>query len=169
MSASTKQILYTTLFIFLLIFLTSSYGFSQGTLLVKKGYKTKARFIPGNKISMEVDSMKFIELAGNIDEIGEDFIVVRGEVIAIKNIKMIRIQKGQLNYASWGINLMIGGVLYPIIYMINGALDGSRQYFSKGSIITGASLLLTGYLLFKLSYKKFDMNKAYFLRIIYMQ
>ena len=110
--------------------------------------------------------MKSSKISGEIDEIGEDFIVVNGEVIDINNIKIVRIQKGRLNYASWGANLMLGGIFYPVIYLVNGIFDGSGEYFSRGSLITGASLLLSGYIIMKLSFRKFDMDKRFFLRII---
>ncbi len=113
--------------------------------------------------------MKFTKISGKINEIGEDFIVVNGELIETKNIKIVKIIKGQLNYASWGANLMMGGILYPVIYLVNGIIDGSREYYSRGSILTGASLLLSGYLIYKLSYRKFDMDKKFYLRIIYIQ
>ncbi len=169
MSELNKYIPRKAIFFIFIFFLHYSLTFAQGTLLVKKGYKTKARFIPGKNINMEVDSMKFTKISGKINEIGEDFIVVNGELIETKNIKIVKIIKGQLNYASWGANLMMGGILYPVIYLVNGIIDGSREYYSRGSILTGASLLLSGYLIYKLSYRKFDMDKKFYLRIIYIQ
>jgi len=154
----------------ILFFLLLSFSLiqAQGTLLVKKGFKTKARFIPGKKLSVEVINMDNSQYSGIINSIGDDYFVINGEMIEIKNVTLLTIPRGQVNFGACGINFMIAGIGYPIIYLINGILDGSKQYYSKGTLITGASFLLSGWILKRLAYKKFNMNKRHFLRIINM-
>lgn len=159
---------FQKLCILILLLFSFSLIHAQGTLLVKKGYKTKARFLPGKTISVEVENMDNSVYTGIIDVIGDDYFVINTVVIEIKNVILLTIPRGQINYNAFGTNIMIAGIGYPLIYLINGILDGSKQYYSKGTLITGASFFLSGWILKKIAYRKFNMTKKHYLRIIIM-
>ena len=147
------------LFTFLLI--SYSFSIAQGTLLVKKGYKTKERFFPGQSITLKVENRYFTKITGIIEDIADDYIMVDGELIELDIILQVIVPLKSVNLASWGANILIGGLLYPVLYMVNGLLDGSKQYYSRNSLTTSAIMVLSGALLMKLQNKNYKVKKRY--------
>ncbi|MFC2098056.1 hypothetical protein ACFLSI_06950, partial [Bacteroidota bacterium] len=114
-------------------------------------------------ISLKVENRYFSKITGHIEDIADDYIIVDGEMIELKIILQVIIPQKKINFASCGANLLLGGILYPAIYLVNGILDGSKQYYSTGSLATGLSMILSGALLYSMNNKKFNVKKRFHL------
>ena len=133
-------------------------------LILKKGPKNIQHFLTGDSIHFMKNSFKSISNV-QIQGIGEDFIYVNNEQVMIKDISGI-VKVRALHFKAAGTGMKIAGPSLILIDGFNSLLRNFRPVFGRNVAIAGAALFATGFVLPLLQTKVYDLNKAYYLRIV---
>jgi hypothetical protein len=134
-------------------------------LLEKDGVKVKT-FATGMSINFETVYHQWLQ--GSITAIRHDSIFVDGYPFHYTEIATIKTERAGLNYEADGYILMIAGGGVLLLNAVNGAYrgDNAKTWYTHGSFITAGALLVGGFLLSRLHYKKFHIGKKYTLEYL---
>lgn len=134
-------------------------------LILKKGPRSKMHFLTGDSIIFMRNNFKTPERE-IIQAIGENFIIVNNEELAIKDISGI-VKIRALHYKAAGTALKISGPALIVIDGFNSLIRNFRPLFSPNVAIAGAVMFGTGFILPKLQTRVYYMNRGgYYLRIV---
>lgn len=150
--------------VLILLFTISAAGQLNNHLILKKGPKSIEHFIVGDSIRLMKNNFKSIT-SDRIQAIGEDFIIIKSEQVMLKEISAI-IKVRALHFRAAGANLKIAGPSLIFIDGFNSLIRNFHPLFSRNIAIAGASIFVSGFLLPLLQTKVYDLNKAYYLRIV---
>ena len=133
-------------------------------LILKRGSKSIKHFIAGDSIIFQKNNFE-TPVFDQIQGIGQDFIIIKGEELPIREITGI-VHIRALHYREAGIMFNIAG---PVLIMIDGFNSLIRRFhpiFGTNILIAGAAIFGTGFLLPLLQSKVYHMDKGYYLRIV---
>lgn len=154
---------FSVLVLILLITVSVS-GQLNNHLILKKGPRNIQNFLTGDSIRYMKNNFKSIESA-LIQGIGEDFIYANNEQVMIKEITGI-VKVRAMHYKAAGTATKIAGPTLILIDGFNSLLRDFRPIFGRNIAIAGAAIFASGFLLPLLQTKVYDLNKAYYLRIV---
>jgi hypothetical protein len=121
-----------------------SFSHAQNILVLKKHAKTIGINYTGHRLVLKTSQDKDWVIY-RLDSIGDDYLILNGDVILIENITRIKVERVSFNYFANGMMLAIAGALVPAISFVNGAsMEDLRQnnstLYASGGLI-GAGLL----------------------------
>lgn len=134
-------------------------------LILKKGYKIKHHFLTGDSIRFLANNFEF-PVIGRLEAIGEDFIVIRGQVFAISEINTLFYYRKSFNFRAGGKVLQIAGPGFLVISAFNAIYNSIRPIWTISNLITSGSLILSGLILPLLQVRKYVLGNRFFLRIV---
>lgn len=142
---------------------------SQNILLLrKKGeYRKKIIFQKEDVITFQMKDEKFW-LTGKIDSIGNDFIKINHDNTEIKISDIIAVQthRSNFNFKAGGTQLVVAGIIAPLISVANGIANHDRHLIAKEFIFFSAGVILTGFVLKILALKTYRTNNNKELKIV---
>lgn len=142
-----------------------SYAQYDNHMILKKGYKSKHHYLVGDSIRFLRNQMD-VPIIGQIEAIGEDFIVIRTQVFPISEINCIYYYRKSFNFRGAGKMLQFAGPGFLGITAFNALYNSIRPIWSLSNLITSGSLFLAGMLLPLLQVRKYEIGDKFFLRIV---
>lgn len=115
-------------------------------VLKKRGYHVRS-YTVGDELTMETVYRQW--LSGTITQLRHDTVFLNGEGFHFKEIRSIR--RTHYNFGNtvlpYGMMAAAGGIL--VLNAVNGAYrhDKAKDWYTKSGIITGAALLVGGFIL----------------------
>jgi hypothetical protein len=149
--------------VFILIFcLIPFFTKAQTDILVlkKRGYHVRS-YTVGDELTMETVYKQWI--SGTITQLRHDTVFVNGLGFHFKEISAIR--RTHYNFGNtvlpYGMMAAAGGIL--VLNAVNGAYrhDKARDWYTKSSIITGAALLVGGFILTRTNRKIYHLGHRF--------
>lgn len=123
-------------------------------LILKTGRKN-ITFLPKSQIILKTDKGW---TGGQLDSIGNDFVIIQGARIPLKNISKVKIYKG-FPYGGMGAMLMAGALFFPGIDLFNRAVNHDPLTLSDNVKTLSAGLLGTGILFEFLKARQYPADK----------
>lgn len=151
-------------FLLFFIFAGPTSGQLNNHMILKKGFRNKIHFLPGDSIIIMKNNFK-TPSRELIQAIGEDFIVVRSEELPIKEITAV-VKVRALHYKAAGYIFKFAGPGYLLTGIINGLISGARPLILPTSALIAGAIFGTGLLLPLLQTKVCYMKRGYYLRIV---
>ncbi|HTQ27919.1 MAG TPA: hypothetical protein VMI35_07315 [Puia sp.] len=132
--------------------------------MLQKNGSHVATYATGMSLTMETIYNQWFE--GTITGIRHDSLFLNGMPFHYKEIKTIRYERTKLNYKTDGVILMIAGAGVLLLGAVNGLYRGdpANEWYTTTSYITAGTLLVGGFILTKLQYKKYEIGKKYSLQ-----
>jgi hypothetical protein len=134
-------------------------------ILEKNGANVKT-YATGMEITFETIYHQWLD--GVITAIRHDSLFINDYPFHYREIATIKTERRGLNYSEDGVLLMIAGGGVLLLNAVNGAYRGdkAKSWYTSGSIITAAALLIGGFLLTKSRFKKYHLGKKYSLEYL---
>jgi hypothetical protein len=134
-------------------------------ILEKKGENVKT-YATGVEITFETIYHQWFQ--GVITAVRHDSVFVNDYPFHYKEIAAIKSERKGLNYTADGSILVVAGGGVLLLNAVNGAYRGdkAKTWYTSGSIITSAALLVVGFLLIKSQFKTYHLGKKYTLEYL---
>jgi len=149
-----------------LIFVTSINSEGQVMILKNKKHHKNIIFKKGDAITYILKGDGAYWKSGTIDSFDSTFLTVSNVIVKVNNIAAIEVQRKRMNFAQDGGMLMLAGISLPLLSLLNDLIDWNKPRFSKGGLITSASLLVSGFAISLLATKKCEIGEKYALEIL---
>jgi len=148
---------FAALILTVLLCLTQvSHAQKQFSVQKKKGGSVK--FFEGDRLNIrEAESGRWIK--GELEYIKPDTLIVAGNKLGLAQIDAVRVYKPFL--LGNGYILMTGGVLWPGIVMINGALANVTPLLTPGAVVGSALMLGGGIAMTQLGKRTYKVEKGH--------
>jgi hypothetical protein len=148
----------------LILFISAS---TTGQFILLKKYRSfkTVKFSRGDSITYKLKDKNAKWKYGHIGIIGDNYFMTENDSIPIDQISAIKIPREGLHFRSDGKMLIIGGLFFSSISVINDLINHSAIIFTKGQAISYSALLITGFILLNLPNKVCVINKRYTLRV----
>jgi len=153
------------IFVFFMVLGFSLEAQTNVVILEKNGANVKT-YATGMEITFETIYHQWLD--GVITAIRHDSLFINDYPFHYREIATIKTERRGLNYSEDGVLLMIAGGGVLILNAVNGAYRGdkAKSWYTSGSIITAAALLIGGFLLTKSRFKKYHLGKKYYLEYL---
>ncbi|HSZ85245.1 MAG TPA: hypothetical protein VK787_04395 [Puia sp.] len=134
-------------------------------ILEKNGENVKT-YAAGVEITFETIYHQWFD--GVITAVRHDSVFVNDYPFHYREIATIKAERKGLNYSEDGVLLMIAGGGVLLLNAVNGAYRGdkAKSWYTSGSIITAAALLVGGFLLTKSRFKTYHLGKKFTLEYL---
>jgi hypothetical protein len=134
-------------------------------ILEKNGENVKT-YAAGVEITFETIYHQWFQ--GVITAVRHDSVFINDYPFHYKEIATIKAERKGLNYTADGVILMAAGGGVILLNAVNGAYRGdkAKSWYTSGSIITAAALLVVGFLLTKSQFKTYHLGKKYTLEYL---
>jgi hypothetical protein len=141
-------------------------GAQTNVVILEKNNENVKTYATGMEITFETIYHQWLD--GVITAIRHDSIFINDYPFHYKEIATIRSERKGLNYSEDGVLLMVAGGGVLLLNAVNGAYRGdkAKSWYTSGSIITAAALLVGGFLLTKSRFKKYHLGKKYTLEYL---
>ena len=103
---------------------------------------------------------------GTIDSFDSTFLMINNARIYLKDIAEIEIQRKNLHYASDGGMIMLAGVAYPTLVLLNSLFAWQKPYFTKTQRILFPAMIVSGFGIACSQTKTCKIGKKYSLEIL---
>jgi hypothetical protein len=148
--------------IVILFFLFPFLASAQNDLLVlvNKGMQVKT-FTPGLELNMQTIYNQWFD--GTITDMRHDSVFVNGMPFHYKEIAAIRISHVNFGNTVLADGMMVAGGGIFVLGAVNGLNrgDSSNQWYTGSGLVTGAALLVVGYLLTRTRAKTYKIGNKY--------
>jgi len=137
----------------------------ENHLILRKSYKNKHHYLTGDSIRFKRNHLE-TPVIGQLEAIGEDFIVIRSEVFPISEINTVYFYRKSFNFKTGGSILQLAGPAFLLMTGFNALINSIRPIWSRSNLITSGSLLAAGLVLPLFQVRKYKIGEKFNLRIV---
>ncbi len=154
------------LFLFALLFTISLASEGQVMILKnKRHYKTYV-IKEGDVLRYKLNENDAQWERGTIDSFDSTFLRINNARVYLKDIAAIEIQRKNLHYVQDGGMIMLAGVAYPTLVLLNSLFAWQKPHFTKTQRILFPAMILSGFGITRLQTKKCKIGKKYSLEVL---
>jgi hypothetical protein len=156
------------IYIALIVILFSiSHGTFSQFLLLKKYRNFKFITISrGDTITYKQKGNHSVWKSGRIESISDISFTCQSDTVQIYNIAAIKIPRRNLHYKADGTILILGGIYFISISIINDLINHNDPHLTTSQLIIYPALVVTGIILRNLPVKNCKIGRRYSLQII---
>ncbi len=161
----TGRLIRLFIFTFFAFISIQSYAQYENHLILKKGYKNKHNYLVGDSIRFLRNHVD-VPFIGEIEAIGEDFIVLQGQVFPISEINSLYYYRKLFNFRASGIMLQVAGPGFLGLTAFNAIYHSIRPIWTPSNLITSGGLFLAGLIMPLFQVRKYKLGNKFHLQII---
>lgn len=134
-----------------ILLIIAQQSFAQHALIIRKRNFSK-QYVKGDLIKIKTKDNKIIK--GKIDYLFYDSLEIAGNILKFTEIKKLYVTKERFNFAGNGVQLIIAGVAFPTLIVINSLINGDPQLLPERYMVISPAIMLVGASLIYLGTKR---------------